>query len=214
MAANMGAQDGLIEHYKNLSSLQEVDFNEWTSLFSGKEEEDLLNPFSPGESDYYKLDPDWIPLSDLDELMRKNGKTVYATSMAFWFHKYDFNFFSRYRPKHMWKDAVRRVYIQADFKKIGLTPEDWLGLIKERGWFTPESLSSLIVHREVFWGGKTKNLRERALDAWVKFKEYQETKKKESLLKSLDKKLNTFEPSNRLKSLKDLPKGNYEENKE
>lgn len=194
----------IVEHYKNLSSLESLNFNDWIKLFDKVSEEDLLNPFHPGESDFYKLDEEWLPLADCDELMLKSGKVIHATCVAFWFSRYSFDFFGRYRPLDFWKDVARRVYIKADFEKVGLTSESWLAILKEKGWFSSESLSSLIVNREIFWRGRSPTLRDRVISAWGEFKKHQEEKKKNKLLDSTLENLNGFEPSNRLKSLKDL----------
>lgn len=196
--------EDLITHYKNISSTESLDYSEWVKLFEGVEEEDLINPFSPGQSDFYKLDEEWLPLADCDELMIKSGKVLHATCVAYWFSKYPFDFFSHYRPLDFWKDVARRVYIKADFEKVGLTSEDWLDLLREKGWFSSESLSALIVNREIFWRGRSPTLKDRVLSVWENYKNHQEEKRKVKLMDDALGNMGGFEPSNRLKSLKDL----------
>lgn len=146
------ATEGLTPTKHYLGAYQTIaSFNltDWVRMMSSTE--DFSNPFSPSEPDYFSLDPDWLPLADLDAVMRNPRHPQSATCFAWWLVHKDWTPFFYLRPPTFWRRAMKKAFIFADLKSLRMNEEQLLSVLKAQFWWTPQDEAYLIRHRQKIW---------------------------------------------------------------
>lgn len=120
----MATETDLINHYSSVYiSNEPFDFSHWKSIFTKLKFEDFWNPLTPGTANYYKLDPDFLLLADLDQVIQVNCCPTAPSCFLYWFtsiSEKDFLSIKHYRDDKLWIKAYQKAFILYNKKDISL----------------------------------------------------------------------------------------------
>lgn len=197
----MGSEN-LVAHYTNAyRTTDRLNVASWVremSFAQATGDHAFLNPFDPTEKQYHQL-LSWMPLADLDELLFGNAHVDAATCVAWWLCFTNWQAQRGLREEALWRRGMRKAYLQADFKALGLNPQQLLDVLAKEDWASTESLEYLKGRRSILWpekphASKWSSLRSRWL-AWIqKRKQKKAAKTWDDELKKILVRGNTFEP--------------------
>jgi hypothetical protein len=198
VASGVGAES-ITRHYLTAYRSEErIDVSSWVAWMKAALQEGesaLINPFDPTEKEYHKL-MQWMPLADLDELLFGQSHVDSATCMAWWLCHTEWQTHRPLRPDGLWRRALRKAYLQADFKALNVKPERVLAILEKEPWASKESLEYLQTRRTNLWPktSKWKAWKQKGLD-WVRQRKLD--KERKAMNRQLDEVLKrgaTFEP--------------------
>ena len=125
------------------------DFKAWRQWMEAAS--DLTNPFVPPEPGYYQLDPDWMPLTDLDEVCLNKKHTQAMECFVWWVVKKDWAPYAHTRPNDSWRKAMKKALIYVDFKKIGIRQDDFLTVLRGQVWYHSNLEEEWLIRRAYVW---------------------------------------------------------------
>lgn len=117
----MAAEESLIKHYCTVyRSSDRINFKQWSDNIVKCEFDNLWNPYFPNEAHYHKLDPDFILLADLDEVLNQPCHPDSANCFLWWVSNLKTSSIENLRPIELWRNALKKSYLLVDLKITGL----------------------------------------------------------------------------------------------
>jgi hypothetical protein len=112
MASNLAAEESITLHYCSAyHSKDRINFEQWRAQLSLCDFDLLWNPYFPNEGNYHKLDPDFILLADLDEVLNLPCHPDSANCLLWWVCHFDISSIIHLRQLSVWQSAIKKAYL-------------------------------------------------------------------------------------------------------
>lgn len=122
MASNLAAEESITLHYCSAyHSKARINFEQWSAQLASCDFDLLWNPYFPNEGNYHKLDPDFLLLADLDEVLNLPCHPDAANCFLWWLCHFDISSILHLRPLTAWQAAIKKSYLLFNDSLPGLS---------------------------------------------------------------------------------------------
>jgi hypothetical protein len=189
MDSNLVAQE-IIQDY---SGVRDWNYDVWVKAMRRITPRDLEN-IAGSEEGSELLDADWLPLRDLDVIVKGNIKKteISVQRLVWWYSKWGGVHFKHLRPNKTWKRALRRALVGCPD-----THPEWSNFrdkVHAEPWVNEEMGRAIKTARKAYWLRRKPTVWQRLKDCWMAFKKARETKRNEAFLNQVVERRKNFKP--------------------